>query len=154
MTAVKNAKNGEKNIPEFSAPAKKIYGGRFHYVAWLENGEVLAWGSNKYHQTDVPASLHENGNIKEIFTGNFQNYAVMNDGSVVTWGLKGFLLGTDGLGRDMLTRIVNGGRITMTVGAISVIIFIITGILSLIVFRSLNRSYKERESAPKRRRFD
>ena len=39
-------------------------------------------------------------------------------------------------------------------GAISVIIFIITGILSLIVFRSLNRSYKERESAPKRRRFD
>ena len=124
-----NAKNGEKNIPEFSAPAKRIYGGRFHYVAWLENGEVLAWGSNKYHQTDVPASLHKNGNIKEIFTGNFQNYAVMNDGSVVTWGLKGFLLGTDGLGRDMLTRIVNGGRITMTVGAISVVIAAFIGIV-------------------------
>ncbi len=124
-----NAKNGEKNIPEFSAPAKNIYGGRFHYVAWLENGEVLAWGSNKYHQTDVPASLHKNGNIKEIFTGNFQNYAVMNDGSVVTWGLKGFLLGTDGLGRDMLTRIVNGGRITMTVGAISVVIAAFIGIV-------------------------
>ena len=124
-----NAKNGEKNIPEFSASAKKIYGGRFHYVAWLENGEVLAWGSNKYHQTDVPASLHKNGNIKEIFTGNFQNYAVMNDGSVVTWGLKGFLLGTDGLGRDMLTRIVNGGRITMTVGAISVVIAAFIGIV-------------------------
>lgn len=124
-----NAKNGEKNIPEFSAPVKKLYGGRFHYVAWLEDGEVVAWGSNKYHQTDVPASLRKNDNIKEFYTGNFQNYAVMNDGSVITWGLKGFLLGTDGLGRDMLTRIVNGGRITMTVGAISVVIAAFIGII-------------------------
>ena len=40
-------------------------------------------------------------------------------------------------------------------GAISVIIFIITGILSLIVFRSLNRTYQEKEKrTQKRRRHD
>ncbi len=90
---------------------------------------MLAWGSNKYHQSDVPLSLRQNENIKEIYTGNFQNYAVMNDGSIETWGLKGFLLGTDGLGRDMLNRIVNGGRVTMTVGAISVIIATLIGVI-------------------------
>ncbi len=125
-----NAKSGEKNIPEFDAPVKKLYGGRYHYVAWLENGKVLSWGSDKYHQTEVPHDLADGADIKEIYTGNFQNYAVMNDGSVRTWGLKGFLLGTDGLGRDMLNRIVNGGRITMTVGAISVIIATVIGVIT------------------------
>ena len=124
-----NAKNGEKNIPEFSAPVKKLYGGRFHYVARLENGEVTAWGSDKYRQTDVPASVRKGAGVREIYTGNFQNYAIMDDGSVVTWGLKGFLLGTDGLGRDMLNRIVNGGRVTMTVGAVSVIISTVIGVI-------------------------
>ncbi len=124
-----NTKSGEKNMPAFAAPVKKLYGGRFHYVAWLENGDVVSWGANKYHQTDVPAGVAHGADIKEIYTGNFQNYAVMKDGSVQTWGLKGFLLGTDGLGRDMLNRIVNGGRVTMTVGAISVIIATIIGVL-------------------------
>ena len=124
-----NDKNGEKAVPEFSAPVKKLYGGRFHYTALLENGDVVCWGSNKYHQCDVPASVAHGASIREIYTGNFQNYAVMEDGSVQTWGLKGFLLGTDGQGRDLLTRIVNGGRVTMTVGAISVIIATFIGVV-------------------------
>ena len=124
-----NDKNGEKNVPDFAAPVKKLYGGRFHYTALLENGVVVCWGSNKYHQCDVPASVAHGASIREIYTGNFQNYAVMEDGSVQTWGLKGFLLGTDGQGRDLLTRIVNGGRVTMTVGAISVIIATIIGVV-------------------------
>ena len=124
-----NAKSGERSVPAFSSPVKKLYGGRFHYVALLEDGSVVSWGNNKYHQTDVPARVASSGNVREIYTGNFQNYAVMQDGSVETWGLKGFLLGTDSLGRDMLTRIVNGGRVTMTVGAISVIIATIIGVL-------------------------
>lgn len=124
-----NDKNGEKKAPEFTSPVKKLYGGRFHYTAWLENGDVVCWGSDKYGQCDVPASVAHGANIREIYTGNFQNYAVMEDGSVQTWGLKGFLLGTDGQGRDLLTRIVNGGRVTMTVGAISVIIATIIGVI-------------------------
>lgn len=124
-----NDKSGEKNVPDFAAPVKKLYAGRFHYTALLENGDVVSWGSNKYHQTEVPASVAHGANIREIYTGNFQNYAVLEDGSVVTWGLKGFILGTDNLGRDLLTRIVNGGRVTMTVGAISVIIATVIGVL-------------------------
>lgn len=124
-----NAKNNERDVPAFSSPVSKLYGGRFHYTALLEDGTVVSWGANKYHQCDVPASVAQGADIRAIYTGNFQNYAVMSDGSVQTWGLKGFVLGTDGLGRDLLTRIVNGGRVTMTVGAISVIIATIIGVV-------------------------
>ena len=49
-----------------------------------------------------------------------------------TWcpgGLKGYLMGTDAFGRDLFRRILVGGRMTMTVGAISVIISTIIGII-------------------------
>ena len=123
-----NARSGEADIPAFSAPIKSISGGRFHYTVLLEDGSVVSWGSNKYGQTSVPSSL-KGRNITAVYTGNFQNYAVDDANHVYTWGLKGFLLGTDNLGRDMLTRIINGGRVTMTVGAISVVIATIIGVL-------------------------
>ena len=123
-----NATSGEANLPVFSSRPVALYGGRFHYTALLEDGSVVSWGNNKYGQTDVPASL--NGKeIVGIYTGNFQNYALDSEGNVHTWGLKGFLLGTDDLGRDMPTRIINGGRVTMTVGAISVVIATFIGVL-------------------------
>ncbi len=118
--------SGEKNIPSMEKKVTAIYGGRAHYDALLEDGTVVSWGNNRYHQTDVPAGLT---GIQKIYTGNFQNYAVDEQGKVHTWGLKGFTLGTDSLGRDLLTRIVNGGRVTMTVGAISVVIATIIGVL-------------------------
>ncbi len=118
--------SGEKKIPAFEKKVVAIYGGRAHYDALMEDGTVVAWGNNKYHQTDVPGGL---AGIQRIYTGNFQNYAVDTEGKVHTWGLKGFTLGTDSLGRDLLTRIVNGGRVTMTVGAISVIIATLIGVL-------------------------
>jgi len=49
-------------------------------------------------------------------------------------GFKGYLMGTDGSGRDILTRIVHGGKMTMTIGAVAVlvstVIAIIVGCLS------------------------
>ncbi len=125
-----NCTHGEKDIPEFDARPVEIYGGRYHYTVLLENGEVISWGDTMFHQADVPASLSDAGNdIQTIYAGGYQNYAVLGDGSVTTWGLKGFLCGTDDLGRDVLARVVNGGKTTMTVGAISVIIATIIGIL-------------------------
>ncbi|MBQ8073130.1 MAG: ABC transporter permease subunit [Clostridia bacterium] len=118
--------SGEKKVPAFSQKVTAIYGGRAHYDALLEDETVVSWGNNKYHQTDVPAGL---SGIQKIYTGNFQNYAVDAGGQLHTWGLSGFLLGTDNLGRDLLTRIVNGGRVTMTVGAISVIIATLLGVV-------------------------
>ncbi len=125
-----NTTRGENILPEFSAPVKRIYGGRYHFVAVTEDNKVYSWGDNKYHQTDVPAELADGSKeIAALYVGNHQNYALTSDGELVTWGLKGFLLGTDDLGRDMLTRIINGGAVTMTVGAISVIIATIIGVL-------------------------
>lgn len=53
---------------------------------------------------------------------------IKEDGSVVTWGLKGYLLGTDNLGRNVFYRILKGGQMTMTVGFIAVIIQFAIGI--------------------------
>ena len=125
-----NTTRGEDKIPEFGAPVKAIYGGRYHFTALLEDNTVVSWGNNKYGQTDVPSAIADGKEeIIDLYVGNHQNYALTKDGDVYTWGLKGFLLGTDDLGRDMLTRIVNGGAVTMTVGAISVVISTIIGVL-------------------------
>lgn len=124
-----NATKGEADVPELSSKPVHLYGGRYHYTALLENGDVVSWGNNKYHQIDVPEAVNSADNIERIFVSNYQNYALGSDGKLYTWGLKGFTLGTDSLGRDMLTRIVNGGRVTMTVGAISVVIATILGVL-------------------------
>ncbi|MDD7174051.1 MAG: ABC transporter permease subunit [Clostridiales bacterium] len=124
-----NATKGEADVPELSSKPVHLYGGRYHYTALLENGDVVSWGNNKYHQIDVPDAVNSADNIERIFVSNYQNYALGSDGKLYTWGLKGFTLGTDSLGRDMLTRIVNGGRVTMTVGAISVVIATILGVL-------------------------
>ena len=124
-----NAVKGEANVPELSAKIVHIYGGRYHYTALLENGDLVSWGNNKYGQIDVPAKAQDAKNIDKIFVSSYQNYALASDGTMYTWGLKGFVLGTDNLGRDMLTRIVNGGQVTMTVGAISVVIATILGII-------------------------
>lgn len=124
-----NPTMGENKVPALSADVKQIYGGRYHYTVLLKDGSVVSWGSNKYGQVNVPSELRQNAAIDRIYVGNFQNYAITTDGKLHTWGLKGFLLGTDSLGRDMLNRIVNGGSVTMTVGAISVIIATIIGVL-------------------------
>jgi peptide/nickel transport system permease protein len=67
--------------------------------------------------------------VKDVYSGFFQNYVVKEDGKLSTFGLKGYIFGTDALGRDILNRIINGGRMTMTVGAVAVIISTIIGII-------------------------
>ena len=123
-----NALKGEANVPELSAKPVKVYGGGYHYTAQLEDGTIISWGNNKYHQASVPASV-QGKDIDHLFVANYQNYAIGSDSKVYSWGLKGFVLGTDSLGRDMLTRIVNGGKVTMTVGAISVVIATLLGVI-------------------------
>ncbi|MBO4445606.1 MAG: ABC transporter permease subunit [Clostridia bacterium] len=118
----------ENKIPKFSSKVVKLVGGRYHYTALLEDGTVVGWGDNKYKQTTVPEKL-QGAEITALYAGSFQNYAVTADGNVTTWGLKGFPLGTDNLGRNVYSRLVNGGKMTMTIGALSVVIEIIIGVI-------------------------
>lgn len=123
-----NCDYSENIVPAFESKPVEIYGGRYHFTALMDDGEVISWGNNKHGQADVPAEVNED-EIETVYAGFYQNYAITTSGEVKTWGLKGYICGTDELGRDVLTRIVNGGQVTMTVGAISVIIELIIGII-------------------------
>ena len=123
-----NDSHGERNVPEMPSKPVELYGGRWHYSALLENGDVISWGNNTHKQTEVPKAVHD-AEIDTIFSNYFQNYAVTKDGKILTWGLRGYLLGTDNLGRDILTRLVHGGKTTMTVGFIAQAIALVIGVI-------------------------
>lgn len=119
----------ENKVPVLAAGEKylSVAGGMKHYTAITSEGRVISWGDNQWNQTKVPKKA---AGAAVIYTGPFQNYAVDEDGELLAkWGLKGYLMGTDELGRDIWNRILNGGRLTMTIGAIAVIISSIIGIL-------------------------
>ncbi len=122
-----NVSKKENMIPEYEGKIIKLLGGRYHYTMLTDTGKVYSWGDNFYNQAKVPGNI-QGKNIKDIFVGYYQNYALDEDGNVYTWGLNNHILGTDNFGRDILTRIINGGQVTMTVGAISVIISLIIGV--------------------------
>lgn len=119
---------GEGSVPETDSKIVAIQGGRYHYSAITEDGSVVAWGANGYKQADVPDSVNK-AKITKVFTGFYQNYALTDSGNVITWGLKGYTLGTDDLGRDILNRLINGGKMSMTIGAVAVIISTIVGVI-------------------------
>lgn len=118
---------GVLDIPaEIQGKTKQIVAGRGHFSALTTDGKVYCWGDNTNGQCKVPAGI---SNIEKISAGYFQNYAIDQSGSVHAWGLKGYLMGTDGFGRDVFRRLLTGGRMTMTIGAISVIISSLIGII-------------------------
>ena len=128
ITVWGNVSDGLSEVPEMSSKPVELYGGLKHYTALLENGEVISWGNNVHGQSEVPQSVIEH-DIETVFAGFYQNYAINSNGETETWGLKGYAFGTDNLGRDILTRLVNAGKVTMTVGAIAVVISLVIGII-------------------------
>ncbi|MBC7087548.1 MAG: ABC transporter permease subunit [Tissierellales bacterium] len=120
---------GEGNPPELvDDKIVAIQGGRFHYTALTENGKIVSWGANNYNQSDVPSGLSD-VTVVSYFTDYYQNYAIDENGNLHTWGLKGYLLGTDELGRDILSRLINGGRMSVFIGAVAVVISTFIGII-------------------------
>ena len=122
------SRHGEGIVPETDSKIVALEGGRYHYTGITEDGGVVSWGADYYNQSTVPSKL-TNSNVENLYTGYYQNYAVTEDGEVVTWGLKGYTMGSDELGRDILTRLLNGGRMSMTIGAVAVIIATIIGVV-------------------------
>ena len=86
---------------------------------------MYSFGGDHYRQAEAPTV---NGAAK-IYAGAFQSYAVDENGKLLNkWGLRGYLFGTDDRGANIAERVIAGGRVTMTVGAVAVIIEIIIGI--------------------------
>lgn len=116
-----------QNVPtEIQGKVESLSAGRNYFTAILTDGTVHAWGGNNNGQIKLPSGLK---NIVEVDSRYYQNYAIDEDGKVTTWGLKGYLFGTDNLGRSVALRMLKGGQMTMTVGFVSVIISLIIGII-------------------------
>lgn len=117
---------GVFEVPEsVQGHAVNITAGRGHFSVLLDDGTVAAWGWNNQGQTNTPAL----SNVVSVSSDYYQNYAIDANGKVTAWGLSGYLMGSDQYGRDLFTRLLSGGQITMTIGAISVIIAAFVGIL-------------------------
>ncbi len=118
---------GEDQIPQIGADEKfvSVAGGTRHFVAVTDKGNVYAWGHNDGGQCDI-----EGHTADRVFAGSKQTYLV-NEENKLTYktGFKGYLLGTDGSGRDILTRIIHGGKMTMTIGAVAVIVSTVIAII-------------------------
>lgn len=118
--------HGVQNVPEhIQGKVVQISSGRGHISALLNDGTVASWGWNNYKQANAPRLK----DIVWISSDYFQNYAIDTHGNVHTWGLHGYIMGTDQYGRDLFTRLVSGGRVTLTIGAIAVVISAIIGII-------------------------
>lgn len=115
---------GVLRVPEKLGTVKAMLGGKNNMGLLFDNGKVAYWGANHYKQLELPTALQTKP-VEHIYGGMFQNYAVHTDGKITAWGNKGFPFGTDEQGRDLLTRIIHGGRISLTVGAISVVIAVV-----------------------------
>ena len=113
-----------KNVPEFKGKVKDIVGGTNHFTALDENGKLYSWGNNNYGEADSPSGKYE-----KIFSGYFNNYAVNKDNKIDTWGLKGFKFGSDDQGRDIFTRLIHGGKMTIVISFVSVIIQVVLGVI-------------------------
>lgn len=119
------------NAPALEAGEKavSVSAGSRHFTLLTDSGRTVAWGNGKLGQTNVPAKLQAAGAVDRVISAGFQNYAFKDGKFVGSWGLKGYLMGTDDMGRDVFNRVMNGGKMTMTVGAVAVIVATIIGVI-------------------------
>ena len=113
--------NGEDILPTLSNGEKfvTIDGGSRHFLGVTDSGNAYAWGHNAYKQCNVQGQ----GKTKRAFACSLQSYLVDGEGKLLqSAGLKGYVMGTDGRGRDVFTRIIHGGKMTLTIGAVAVLV--------------------------------
>ncbi|NLC73584.1 MAG: ABC transporter permease subunit [Ruminococcaceae bacterium] len=104
-----------------------IDSGTGHYTGLTNLGNVYSFGDNTWNQSKVP---NKADGASKIFACSMQSYSVNESGKLLAkWGLKGYFFGTDTYGADVFSRIIAGGMMTMTIGAVAVIISSIIGII-------------------------
>ncbi len=109
------------HVPKLSGDAAAIRAGYKHFSVLMEDGSVVQWGADQLQQIDQPKDMPP---VQTLFTDYFQNYAIDVNGNIHAWGNKGYIMGSDEFGRDMLNRLIHGGRVSLTVGAIAMVISI------------------------------
>ncbi len=122
--------NEEDRLPVLSEGEyfTSINGGSRHFVGVTNYGKVYAWGHNAYGQCDIKEKTQ--GRAVNVFTGSMQTYITDENGELIqSAGLKGYLMGTDGRGRDVYARIVHGGKMTMTIGGVAVLVSSLIGVI-------------------------
>ena len=119
--------NGEDSLPvlEEGEYFTSLDGGTRHFVGMTNRGRAYAWGDNSYGQCDINGE-----NATRAYAGALQTYLVDKDGKLLdSSGLKGYIMGTDGRGRDVFARIVHGGKMTLTIGGVAVFVSSVIAIL-------------------------
>ncbi len=106
-------------IPDIQGNISEIGSGYSNFYALTDTGDFYFWGNDHYNQLTVPDSSND---YSRIFADYYQFYAISSDGEIDSWGNDGYIFGTDEYGRDMFLRLIHGGRISLTVGAIAVFI--------------------------------
>ena len=119
--------NGEDELPVLLEGEKfvSVSAGSRHFVAITNRFRAYSWGGNAYGQ----ASFQGVEKVDKAFCGAAQSYLVSGGRLVKSFGLKGYLMGTDGQGRDVFTRIAHGGKTTLTIGAVAVIFSTVVAVI-------------------------
>lgn len=93
------------DLPKHNRVPIQIVSGRRNFHILYEDGTVDGLGEN----------AKSDENVQMLYSNYFQTYAI-HENSIQSWGNDGFLLGSDEYGRDILTRLVHGGLISLVIG--------------------------------------
>lgn len=105
----------------------EVSAGIHHYSGVTNLGNVYSWGEDLLDQCDTPSKTKT---AAHVYACGFQTYTTDEDGTLLQkWGNRGYLFGTDKNGANIFQRIVNGSKMTMTIGGVAVIISTVIGII-------------------------
>ncbi len=113
------AQDGLQTLPQIDDAVVSIAAGYRNFIALTDKGTLITWGNDQFGQRTMPDDLRD---IAQVHADYYQFYAQGTDGAVYAWGNDGYLFGTDQFGRDIFTRLVHGGKTSLTVGAVAVFI--------------------------------